>query len=113
MSSVLDNLSQATHKALKPGASIGDVTGMSQAITQASCHFRDGARSVGFGIFAGLFTFGIIVAGGMVLSLSIVTRASLEELDARIARLERQGAANGHNDDDDDGEAGDSLLTEL
>eukprot|EP00037_Helgoeca_nana_P022348 m.228157 g.228157 ORF g.228157 m.228157 type:complete len:115 (-) comp25970_c0_seq1:3987-4331(-) len=93
MASVLDNLAQATHRALKPGASIGDVTGMSQAISLASVHFRDGTRTISWSIFGGLLMFGIVVAGGMVISVSLITKSSLESLETRVQVLEREAEA--------------------
>jgi hypothetical protein len=37
--------------------------------------------------------FGIVVAGGMVISVSLITKSSLESLETRVQVLEREAAA--------------------
>mmetsp|Transcript_4108 Transcript_4108/g.10366 ORF Transcript_4108/g.10366 Transcript_4108/m.10366 type:complete len:110 (-) Transcript_4108:2292-2621(-) len=109
MDHVLDNLSNATSKALKPGASLGDVTGMSQAIVQASCHFKSGARSVGWGIFAGLLAFGVVVAGGMVCSMAVISRTTFHDLEERVHILEMESRHGKHIE----GETEETVVTRL
>lgn len=44
------------------------------------------------GIFAGLLAFGVVVAAGMVCSVAVITRATVEDLNARMEALEARDA---------------------